>query len=95
MEAQTENIDSLSAREAVSQAWISKKIMLDPAVPSRAFSEDAAGTNYSIHHMTGVDKLHAAGILGQGVVVAVVDTGVDYTHRAVCLPTQLLSLRID
>lgn len=33
--------------------------------------------------MTGVDKLHAAGILGKGVTVAVVDTGVDYMHRAV------------
>jgi len=32
--------------------------------------------------MTGVDKLHAAGIRGEGVVVAVADTGVDYTHPA-------------
>ncbi|EOO01181.1 putative minor extracellular protease vpr protein [Phaeoacremonium minimum UCRPA7] len=32
--------------------------------------------------MTGVDKLHAAGILGKGAKVAIVDTGVYYTHPA-------------
>lgn len=38
--------------------------------------------NYSIHSMTGVDKAHDAGVLGTGVVVAIIDTGVDYTHPA-------------
>ncbi|KAH7098106.1 subtilisin-like protein [Auriculariales sp. MPI-PUGE-AT-0066] len=32
------------------------------------------------HAMTGVDKLHAEGIAGKGVKVAVIDTGVDYFH---------------
>ncbi|EON97319.1 putative minor extracellular protease vpr protein [Phaeoacremonium minimum UCRPA7] len=30
--------------------------------------------------MTGVDKLHAAGITGKGAVVAVIDTGIYYPH---------------
>ncbi|EJD44569.1 subtilisin-like protein [Auricularia subglabra TFB-10046 SS5] len=34
----------------------------------------------SVHYMTGVDKLHAQGIAGKGVKVAVVDSGVDYMH---------------
>ncbi|EHL00982.1 putative Minor extracellular protease vpr [Glarea lozoyensis 74030] len=82
VQAETENIDSLTARAPVLQAWQSRKIMLDPNVPSRSFSADATGVNYSIHGMTGVDKLHARGIFGKGVTVAVVDTGVDYNHPA-------------
>lgn len=30
--------------------------------------------------MTGIDKLHAAGYTGKGKRIAVIDTGVDYTH---------------
>ncbi|OAA39600.1 subtilisin-like protease [Beauveria brongniartii RCEF 3172] len=32
--------------------------------------------------MTQVDKMHAAGFKGEGIKVAIVDTGVDYTHEA-------------
>ena len=32
--------------------------------------------------MTGVDKLHEEGIEGAGVIVGIVDSGVDYTHPA-------------
>ncbi|KAJ5063596.1 peptidase S8/S53 domain-containing protein [Bipolaris maydis] len=37
---------------------------------------------YSPHVMTQVDKLHAKGITGKGVQIAVVDTGIDYSHPA-------------
>ncbi|KAJ6446342.1 subtilisin [Purpureocillium lavendulum] len=37
---------------------------------------------YAPHVMTQVDKLHAKGITGKGIKVAVVDTGVDYGHPA-------------
>jgi len=30
--------------------------------------------------MTGVDKLHAQGFTGKGIKIAVLDTGIDYTH---------------
>ncbi|KAG6095501.1 hypothetical protein E4U30_002411 [Claviceps sp. LM220 group G6] len=35
---------------------------------------------FSPHVMTQVDKLRAKGITGQGIKVAVVDTGIDYLH---------------
>ncbi|KAJ0158935.1 Minor extracellular protease vpr [Colletotrichum tanaceti] len=36
----------------------------------------------SPHAMTGVDRLHARGILGDGVRIAIIDTGIDYLHPA-------------
>ncbi|KAK8089853.1 peptidase S8/S53 domain-containing protein [Apiospora hydei] len=36
----------------------------------------------SPHRMTGVDKVHEAGIYGKGVRIAIIDTGVDYLHPA-------------
>ncbi|TGJ83571.1 hypothetical protein E0Z10_g5200 [Xylaria hypoxylon] len=37
---------------------------------------------FSPHVMTQVDKLRAKGITGKGIKIAVIDTGVDYTHPA-------------
>lgn len=37
---------------------------------------------FSTHKMTGVDKLHAEGIYGKGIKVAVIDTGIDDLHPA-------------
>ncbi|UNI14419.1 hypothetical protein JDV02_001049 [Purpureocillium takamizusanense] len=37
---------------------------------------------FSTHVMTQVDKLHAEGITGKGIKVAVIDTGVNYKHPA-------------
>ncbi|KAH7037065.1 peptidase S8/S53 domain-containing protein [Microdochium trichocladiopsis] len=43
---------------------------------------DGGALPYSTHRATGVDRLHAQGIRGQGVKVAIVDTGVWYLHEA-------------
>ncbi|KAG8936970.1 hypothetical protein FRC02_009107 [Tulasnella sp. 418] len=45
----------------------------DPKLPPDTFST---------HVMTGVDKLHAEGLTGKGIKVAVLDTGIDYRHPA-------------
>ncbi|KAL0952205.1 hypothetical protein HGRIS_008814 [Hohenbuehelia grisea] len=34
------------------------------------------------HLMTGVDKLHAEGITGEGIKIGVIDSGIDYTNPA-------------
>ncbi|WQF88843.1 Putative peptidase S8/S53 domain, Fn3-like domain, peptidase S8, subtilisin, His-active [Colletotrichum destructivum] len=36
----------------------------------------------SPHTMTGVDRLHAQGIFGDGVRISIIDTGIDYLHPA-------------
>ncbi|KAI1261888.1 subtilisin-like protein [Xylariaceae sp. FL1019] len=42
----------------------------------------ATEDTFSPHVMTQVDKLRANGIVGEGIKIAVIDTGVDYTHPA-------------
>ncbi|KAK4221773.1 subtilisin-like serine protease [Podospora fimiseda] len=86
IESDEENVDSLQEMNEVSKAWRVGKIRLDPIIRSAmagdGASDAAAARNYSVHEFTGVDKLHAAGILGKGAVVAVVDTGTNYKHPA-------------
>lgn len=63
-----------------------------PTIQMTSFSDGAAASNYSVHAMTGVDKLHSAGILGKGAVVAIVDTGIEYTHPAVSPPESITNV---
>ncbi|KAI6090680.1 subtilisin-like protein [Hypoxylon rubiginosum] len=56
--------------------------LLPPAIEGESYSDDAAAANYSVHGSTGVEKLHQAGIIGEGAIIAVVDSGVQYTHPA-------------
>ncbi|KAG8953405.1 hypothetical protein FRC04_002247 [Tulasnella sp. 424] len=44
--------------------------------------ENLPPDTFSTHKMTGVDKLHAEGVYGKGIKVAVIDTGIDYLHPA-------------
>lgn len=36
----------------------------------------------SIHESTGVAQLHRSNITGRGITIAILDSGVDYNHRA-------------
>ncbi|KAK0710766.1 subtilisin-like serine protease [Lasiosphaeris hirsuta] len=82
IESDEENVDSLQGLVEIAQAWPVGKIHLGPVTPLASFSDDATASNYSVHEYTGVDKLHKAGVLGKGAIVAVVDTGTDYRHPA-------------
>ncbi|TDZ30430.1 Minor extracellular protease vpr [Colletotrichum spinosum] len=82
VETDLENIDSLQALEPIKQAWQGRKYKLAPSTPLASFSQNATAIDYDIHHMTGVDKAHAAGVFGKGAKVAVVDTGIWYNHEA-------------
>lgn len=80
----THNLDTLQSLTPVLRSWHSRKIKLTaPIATAQTFGPGAASASFSVHHMTGVDKLHEAGILGRGAKVAVVDTGVWYPHHAV------------
>ncbi|KAH7007903.1 peptidase S8/S53 domain-containing protein [Microdochium trichocladiopsis] len=47
-----------------------------------SFADDSAAANYTFHGLTGVAELHEQGILGAGATVAIVDSGVEWTHEA-------------
>ncbi|KAL0059041.1 hypothetical protein AAF712_014247 [Marasmius tenuissimus] len=47
-----------------------------------AYDPKTAPVTDALHYMTGVDKLHAAGITGKGVKIGIIDTGVDYKNPA-------------
>lgn len=87
VESTGHNLDSLGTLDSVAQAWSSRIIQLDTSTPSRTWAAaevatNATSGNYSVHAQTGVDKLHARGIYGDGAVIAIVDTGTQYTHPA-------------
>lgn len=92
IESKSESVTSLSSRKEVSSAWTSNRVVLDipdtgstlQQVDQESVAEDEIPSEltYNLHNFTGVDKVHASGILGQGVKVAVIDTGVFYTHPA-------------
>ncbi|PBK73461.1 subtilisin-like protease [Armillaria solidipes] len=45
-------------------------------------AEDDTPDIQTTHTLTGVDKVHAEGNFGAGILVGIIDTGVDYTHPA-------------
>ncbi len=69
--------------KTASNAWKSRSVTIGSRSSVDPYSAEVASANYSVHGMTGVDLLHAAGIYGKGVQIALISTGVDYTHPAV------------
>lgn len=82
--SEVHDVDKLVALPDVNKSWPTRKVHLTaPVAEPQVFGREAAKSSYSIHSMTGVDKLHDQGIYGKGVKVGVVDSGVQYTHPAV------------
>ncbi|KAF9630123.1 putative minor extracellular protease vpr protein [Lasiodiplodia theobromae] len=82
VEADGYTVDDLTKLAGVAKVWPMKSIALAPPIDLQTFADDATAANYTVHNSTGVDKLHAAGVYGEGAVVAVVDTGIAYNHPA-------------
>ncbi|KEY74489.1 hypothetical protein S7711_10171 [Stachybotrys chartarum IBT 7711] len=82
VEAPNQDLDQFETNSRFLQTWRSHRIQLMPNIELTKFSDGFEAVNYSIHGMTGVDRLHESGIFGKGVTIAVIDTGVDYNHPA-------------
>lgn len=83
IETDTDNVDSLRAIPGVVNVWPMRSVPLAPLETKKLVEAGSRRTNYSMHQWTGVDRLHAAGIRGEGATIALIDTGVNYKHRAV------------
>ena len=79
--------DDNDGSSAVVHVYKSQMIQLLPPAEEEDAGDvnlAAAGPDTTIHKATGVQNLHDAGILGEGATIAVVDSGIQYTHPAVC-----------
>lgn len=54
----------------------------DASIAHAAVKRQTANDTFSPHLMTQVDKLRAKGIIGSGIKIGVIDTGIDYQHPA-------------
>ncbi|KAI0895255.1 subtilisin-like protein [Annulohypoxylon nitens] len=81
IETSSYGIDKLQAMPDVLNVWPNQRIYLGPVTPT-VVDGLPAELNYTTHNVTGVSKLHAAGIYGKGAKVGVVDTGTWYNHTA-------------
>ncbi|CCC11001.1 hypothetical protein SMACR_08789 [Sordaria macrospora] len=75
------NIETLPGFPGILRAWPVGKATLHTARTASPSINIASAANYSVHSLTGVDKLHARGIYGKGAKVAVVDNAIDYKHH--------------
>ncbi|TLS26670.1 hypothetical protein PpBr36_05458 [Pyricularia pennisetigena] len=83
VEATLQDIDALRLRPGISNVWHNEEVhLLAPVVGPRQAAAAPNETAHAVHWATGVEQLHAQGVLGEGVKVGVVDTGVQYTHVA-------------
>ncbi|RWA05934.1 hypothetical protein EKO27_g9166 [Xylaria grammica] len=54
----------------------------DASIAHNNVKRQLSNDTFSPHLMTQVDKLRAKGIVGKGIKIGVIDTGIDYTHPA-------------
>src|SRR5690606_36332203 len=75
------DLEKLEKLDVVQKVWAVTKVPR-PVAEIKAVGSQAANeaTRWTSHLKTGVKDLHAMGLTGKGITVAVVDSGIDYTH---------------
>lgn len=58
--------------------------MVSANAESPANATDTPEASRRLHEMTGVSEMHQKGYFGEGALVAIIDSGIQYTHPAVC-----------
>ncbi|KAK2593736.1 hypothetical protein QQS21_008554 [Conoideocrella luteorostrata] len=77
-----DNIDSIERIKGVANVWPVQAMSIPRSPHRNGEIKREQPENNSAHQWTGVDLLHKAGMKGKGTKVAVVDTGIDYSHKA-------------
>jgi subtilisin family serine protease len=77
------NLDQLTALPGVVRAWHNQELtLLNPVDKRQQPVPPANASQHDVHWATGVHELHDRGILGKGVKIGIIDTGVWYNHDA-------------
>ncbi len=81
-----DDVSAIKALDSISGIWpVALYSRPDPRVESIINMADFDNGTYedlfAPHVMTGVDKLHDQGYTGEGVFIAIIDTGVDYRYN--------------
>src|SRR5690606_20176595 len=80
------DIEDIRKHHAVKQVWPARKVprpVVDiAATGSRALAAGNGPQKWTNHLKTGVLELHSKGTRGKDILIAVVDSGIDYTHPA-------------
>lgn len=69
-------LEDIKALPGVKDAWQASYVTLD------FDAEEVSSAKWNPHAMTGVDKVHQNQLYGDGILVAVIDSGVDYNHES-------------
>lgn len=83
IETEAFDFDALSAMPEIANVWRNNIVTLPRMAEQAEKVEAYKALDYVVHSSTGVAKLHGAGVLGQGALVGIVDTGVWWEHPAV------------
>ncbi|KAK6954263.1 hypothetical protein Daesc_004230, partial [Daldinia eschscholtzii] len=81
IETDSYSINKLERMPGVLRVWPNEQVYLNPAEP-KVLDGLPTNFNYTTHNVTGVSKLHEAGIYGKGAKVGIVDSGTWYNHTA-------------
>ncbi|KZL78332.1 serin endopeptidase [Colletotrichum incanum] len=82
LETDNHNVDTLRVLPDVVGVWPNNEAKLIAPVKRQVDVDPDAAEAHAVHWATGVDELHKEGVLGEGVKVGIVDTGVWYRHAA-------------
>ncbi|KAK8027822.1 PII-type proteinase [Apiospora marii] len=82
IETEAFDFDALSAMPEIANVWRNNIVTLPRMAEQVEQVEAYKALDYVVHNSTGVSKLHSAGVLGEGALVGIVDTGVWWEHPA-------------
>ncbi|KAI1259504.1 peptidase S8/S53 domain-containing protein [Xylariaceae sp. FL1019] len=82
IETELFSLDDLNEMPEVANVWRNNVVTLDALESHAREVESYKALDYVVHNATGVSRLHDAGVLGEGALVGIVDTGAWYEHPA-------------